>query len=168
VVTTEPESRSVVIDAELLRGMTGDAMIFTLTRPLALIAYTALTAAFVVNAIVVGMLPPGAEEQRSDLVLTLLAIAALIVGSIMFTRASTRRAISTAMPPGTAVSVRVGEESIVLASKRGVSDMRYSTFRAARVGRHAVLLLLRGASVVTAVPRGLLGDEDIARLKSKI
>lgn len=167
-MTADSDSRFVVVDAELLRGMTWDATIFTLTRPLAVVAYTALIAAFIVNAIVLGMLSPAAEEQRTSLMFTLVAIAALIIASFLFTRASTRRAITAAMPSGTSVRATVGEESIVVASQRGVSDMRYSTFRTVRVGRHAVLLLLRGASVVTAVPRRLLSDADITRLKSKI
>ncbi|MGO2745794.1 YcxB family protein [Microbacterium sp.] len=167
-MTAESESRSVVIDAELLRGMTRDALIFTLTRPLAIIAYTALVAAFIVNAIVLGMIAPAAEEQRANLSLTLVAIAVLVIASIIFTRASTRRAISTAMPSGSAVRAEVRDESIMLVSQRGVSDMKYSTFRAARVGRHAVILQLRGASVITAVPRRLLSDADVALVKSKI
>lgn len=148
--------------------MTRDAMIFTLTRPLAIIAYTALVAAFIVNAAVLAMISPADQEQRTSLTLTLVAIAALIVASIIFTRASTRRAISIAMPSGTAVRAEVRETSIVVASKRGVSDMPFTTFRTVRVGRHAVLLLLSGTSVVTAVPRTLLSDVDIAQLKSKI
>lgn len=148
--------------------MTRDATIFTLTRPLAIIAYTALVAAFIVNAAVLAMISPADEEQRTSLTLTLVAIAALVVASIIFTRASTRRAISTVMPSGTVVRAEVREKSIVVASKRGVSDMPFATFRTVRVGRHAVLLLLSGASVVTAVPRTLLSDADLTQLKSKI
>ncbi|WP_417508257.1 YcxB family protein [Microbacterium sp.] len=167
-MTADSTSHSVVIDAELLRGMTRDATIFTLTRPLAIIAYTALIAAFIVNAALLGMISPADEEQRTSVTLTLVAIAALIVASIIFTRASNRRAISTAMPSGSSVRAEVHEESIVVASKRGVSDMPFTTFRTMRVGRHAVLLLLRGDSVVTAVPRVLLSDAGVAQLKSKI
>lgn len=158
----------MVIDAELLRGVTRDATLFTLTRPLAIVAYPALIAAFIVNAAVLGMISPADDERRTSVALTLVAIAALIVASIIFTRASSRRAISTAMPSGTSVRAEVREKSIVVASTRGVSDMPFTTFRTVRVGRHAVLLLLRGTSVVTAVPRVLLSDADVAQLKSKI
>lgn len=167
-MTADSSSRSVVVDAELLRNMSRDALIYTLTRPLAIIAYTALVAAFVVNAIVLGMVSQVNEDRSRTLGFTLLAIAALIVASIMFTRASVRRAISTAMPSGGSVRVDVGDEAVRLASKRGVSDMAYSTFRSVRVGKHAAILQLRGASVVTAIPRVLLSDADIALLKSKI
>lgn len=168
MVTAESGSRSVVVDAELLRGVTRDATLFTLTRPLAIVAYTALVAAFIVNAAVLGMIAPDDDERRTSAALTLVAIAALIVASLVFTRASNRRAISTAMPSGTTVRAEVREKSIVVASKRGISDMPFTTFRTVRVGRHAVLLLLRGTSVVTAVPRILLSDAEIAQVKSKI
>lgn len=148
--------------------MTWDATIYTLTRPLAVIAYTALIAAFVVNAVVLGMIGGADEEQSATLTWTLVAIAALIVASIVFTRASARRAITTAMPSGSSVRAEVGEQAIELFSKRGVSRMPYATFRGVRVGRHAVILLLRGASIVTTVPRAALSDADITQLKSKI
>lgn len=166
-MTADAEARSVIVDAEMIRGMTWDATIYTLTRPLAVIAYAALVAAFIINAIVLGMVG-GAEDAQNTKILTLAAIAALVVASIIFTRASVRRAITGAMPSGSAVRAEVGDESITLVAKRGVSDMRYSTFRAVRVGRHAVILLLRGASVVTTIPRGALSDADIALLRSKI
>lgn len=158
----------MIVDPELLRGMTGDATIYSLTRPLALIAYTALLAAFVLNAIVLSMVSGVDEEQTTTLTWTLVAIAAFAVASIVFTRAQVRRAITTAMPSGSSVGVSLGDETIKLFAKNGVSDMAYATFRAVRVGRHAAILQLRGASVVTAVPRALLSDADIALLKQKI
>lgn len=148
--------------------MTWDATIFTLTRPLGLIAYLALLAAFIVNVFVLTMVDPADQERRTNLTLTLVAIAALVIASIVFTRASTRRALTAAMPSGSSVSAQVGEEAITLASKRGVSKMPYSTFRTMRAGRHAVILQLRGEPVVTAVPRSLLTDADVTQLKSKI
>ncbi|MGO2050875.1 MAG: YcxB family protein [Microbacterium sp.] len=167
-MTRESSSRSVVVDAELLRGMSWDALIYTLTRPLAIIAYTALVAAFIMNAIVLGIVSGIDDERSSTLTLTLLGIAALIAASIIFTRVSVKRAISTAMPTGAAVRVEVGPSSVKLMSKRGVSDMAYSTFRSVRVGKNAAILQLRGTSVVTTIPRALLSDADIAALKAKI
>lgn len=148
--------------------MTADATIYSLTRPLALIAYTALLAAFVLNAIVLSIVGGVDEEQTTTLTWTLVAIAAFAIASIAFTRAQVRRAITSAMPSGSSVAVSVGDETIKLFAKNGVSDMAYSTFRAVRVGRRAAILQLRGASIVTAVPRALLSDADIALLKSKI
>ncbi|MGM7672015.1 YcxB family protein [Microbacterium sp. A93] len=148
--------------------MTWDATIYTLTRPLAIIAYAALIAAFVVNAIVLSIIGGVDDEQTANLSWTLFAIAALIVASIIFTKASVKRAITTSMPAGTKAAVQLGDETIKMISKRGVSDMAYSTFRAIRVGKHAVILQLRGQSVITAVPRALLSDADVTQLKSRI
>lgn len=156
------------VDPELLRGMTLDATIYSLTRPLALIAYTALLAAFVLNAIVLSVVGGVDKEQTTTLTWTLVAIAAFAVASIVFTRAQVRRAIMTAMPSGSTVGVSLGDKTIKLFAKNGVSDMAYSNFRAVRVGRHAAILQLRGASIVTAIPRALLSDADITQLKAKI
>lgn len=148
--------------------MTWDATIYIVTRPLAVIAYTALIAAFIINAIVLSMIGGADEDQTTNLSWTLVAIAALVIASIIFTRASTRRAITSAMPSGSRARVELGDESIRMFAENGVSDMAYSTFRAIRVGRHAAILQLRGASVVTAIPRTLLSDADVALLKSRI
>lgn len=167
-MTSESAPRSVLVDLELLRNLTWDATIYTLTRPLAIIAYVALIAAFIVNAIVLAMIGGVDEEQTTKLTWTLVAIAALIAASVIFTRASVKRAVSTALPTGTRVGVQLDEDTIRVMSKRGVSEMPFSTFRSVRIGTHAVLLQLRGQSVVTAVPRSLLSDADIALLKSRI
>ena len=167
-MTADSAARTATVDAEMIRGMTWDAVIYTLTRPLAVIAYTALIAAFVVNAIVLGVLGGADQEQTTTLTWTMVAIAALIVASIIFTRASTRRAISTTMPSGSVVRVELGDASIKMVSKSGVSDVAYSTFRSVHVGRYAALLRLRGTSVVTVVPRILLSDDDVVRLKSRV
>jgi hypothetical protein len=108
------------------------------------------------------------QDLTTTAVWTMVAIAALIVASIVFTRASSRRAISTATPSGSVVRVELGDEKITMVSKSGVSDVAYSTFRSVHVGRHAALLRLRGSSVVTVMPRALLNDADVALLKSKI
>lgn len=145
-----------------------DATLYTVTRPLAVVAYTALLAAFIVNIIVLTIVGGADDERTSTLAWTPVAIAALIVASIMFTRASVRRAITTAMPLKSQVRVELSDEGIQLMSKRGLSRMPYSTFKAMRVGRHTVLLQLRGESALTAIPRALLNDADVALVRSKI
>ena len=167
-MTSDDTPQSILVDSELHRGMVADATLYAVTRPLAVIAYAALLAALIVNIIVLSIIGDTGSDRASTLAWTPVAIAALIVASIMFTRASVRRAITTAMPAGSQVRVQLGEEGLRLVAKRGVSDISYSTFAAMRVGRHAALLRLRGGSVVTAIPRVLLSDADITLLRSKI
>lgn len=162
------ESRSIPIDAELQRGMAFDATVYVVTRPLAIIAYLALLGAFVFNAFALPVILRNDPERGSTATFTLIALAALIVASVVFTRASTRRAITTAMPAGSTVRVRVGEEKLEMVAKRGVSEVSYDTFNGFKVGRHAALLRVRGSNVVTAFPRALLSEADIARLRAKI
>lgn len=160
--------RSIVVDQELIRGMSWDALIYTLTRPLSVIAYAALLAAFIVDAIVLSRVAGIDDDRAATLTWTLIAIAALAVASIVYTRASVRRVISTAMPSGSKVSAEVHDAGIRLIAAHGVSNMPYSTFRSLRVGRHAAILRLQTRSVITAVPRVLLADDDIAALRARI
>ncbi|MFP3344704.1 YcxB family protein, partial [Halomonas sp. SIMBA_159] len=77
-------------------------------------------------------------------------------------------AVRTASPPGTAVWLRLDDEALRVGAGGRSSDIPYSTFQSVRAGRHAVLVKLRGASAITAVPRALLTDDDIALLRSRI
>ncbi len=165
-MSTEP--RTVLVDAELQRGMTFDATVYVVTRPLAIVAYTALVAALVVNAAILPTLLVVDEDRARTGIFTLIALAALIVGSILFTRASARRAITTSMPLGSKVRVSVGAEKIEIVAKQGVSDVSYDAFSGFKLGRHAALLRVRGTTVVTAFPRALLDEQDIAQLRSAI
>ena len=167
-MTDETAPRTAVVDAEMLRGMTWDATIYTLTRPLALIAYTALVGALAINVVVLSLIGGADADRSSQTTWTAVAIAALIVASIVFTRASVRRALTTTMPSGSRVSAQVTDEKIRLFTKRGTSSMPYSTFRSARAGGHALILQLRGQSIITAIPRVLLTDDEIAAIKSRI
>ncbi|MGL3149773.1 YcxB family protein [Microbacterium sp. A82] len=167
-MTSDAAPRTVLVDQELLRNLTRDATLYTLTRPLAVIAYASLIAALIVNVIVLVLIGDAEHERSATLSWTPFAIAALIAASIIFTRSSVQRAIGSAMPAGTKIGIQLDDKMIRMMSKRGVSEMSYETFRSVRVGKHAVILQLRGQSVVTAIPRALLDDADIAQLKSQI
>jgi hypothetical protein len=168
VVSSEPTGRVIQIDAELQRGMVFDTTVYIATRPIALIAYTALSAALVINIIVLSITASAGQEISATSMCTVPAIAALIIATLLFSRASTRRAITTAMPSGSSVRVTVGDAKIQIIAKQGVSEIPYATFNGFKVGRHAALLRVRGTSVVTAIPRALLTDDDIALLRAKI
>ncbi|MGW8484318.1 YcxB family protein [Microbacterium sp. NPDC055903] len=168
-MTNASEPRAIRVDADLLRGMTADATLYVLTRPLALTAYTALIAAAVVIAFTLPSLTVIDPQRATTLQWTLVLLLALLIASVVFTRSSVRRAITTAMPADSSVRVEVGEESLVIVTGKRLSDVRFDTFRSIRVGRHAALLRLRtSSSVITAIPRAALDDEEIARLRSAI
>ena len=44
----------------------------------------------------------------------------------------------------------------------------YETFQGMRVGSDAVILRVQGSSAVTAVPRAVFTDDDVARLRDRI
>ena len=86
----------------------------------------------------------------------------------MLSTSSARRAVRAAIPVESVVWVSLEEDRLQLGSDRRRSDIPYRTFQQVRVGRDAVLLKIRDASVATAIPRVLLSDEDIAFLRARV
>ena len=167
-MTSHDDSARVPIDAELQRHLRFDTLLFTLTRPVALIGYLALIAAAIFLA---SALPTISAQGRSNATLLqwlLFAIIALLVASIWFTRASIRRAIETAMPRGSFVRAEVQPHSLIIASKRGVSRARYAEVRSVHARRYSVLIRMHQASAVLTVPRAALSDDDLATLRQRI
>lgn len=160
--------RSVTIDESLLRRMARDAAIYSLTRPFAIVMWVALAGALTLSILNQNApLAPGQAEPfgagwMPPLILALAAYA------VVMSVASARRAVRTAMPVETVVWVSLDDEVLKMGSGRRRSDIAYSTFQHMRVGRDAVLLKLRDASVATAIPRALLTDDDIAALRARI
>lgn len=167
-MNSDPDYRSLRVDRELVQAMVRDTTIYSLTRPLGIVACVALIGAAVFTVIAALVTAPINEDQSSRLWFTGLGLIALFIVYVVFTRASARRALIAAMPEGSMVRVRVGEKALHVVAAQGVSNIPYETFNSIRVGRSAVLLKLRGTPVVTAVPRGLIDDADIALLRSKI
>ena len=64
--------------------------------------------------------------------------------------------------------VELGERALLIGADKRRSEIPYDEFQSIRAGRDAVLLKVRGASVVTAVPRPLFTDEDLAKLRARI
>lgn len=152
------------VDEKLLRGMARDAAIYALTRPAAIVMWVALVAAFVVS--ILNLTATGGAQGLSGLLP--VASIALMVYAVVMTVAGARRAVRAANPPGSAVWIRLGDSSLHVGTGSRSSDIAYTTFQSVRAGRHAVLLRLRGASAVTAIPRALLSDDDIGTLRSRI
>lgn len=154
---------SLTVDESLLRRMARDAAVYSLTRPWALVMWAVLAAAFAVS--LVGAGAPGADDLAAWLPLAVLALGAY---SVWLTVANARRAVRAAMPPGARVWVSVGETALRIGAAKRTSEIPYRTFQSMRVGRDAVLLKVRDASVSTAIPRALLSDDDIASLRASI
>lgn len=156
--------RTLTVDEQLLRGMARDAAIHSLTRPTAIVMWIALAAAFTIS--ILNLSATGGGRGLTG-VLPVAAIA-LMVYAVAMTVRTARRAVRSAMPPGTLVWVRLGETALHIGSGHRSSDIEYGSFRSVRAGRSAVLLTLRGFSALTAVPRTLLSDDDIALLRARI
>ncbi|WP_435743720.1 YcxB family protein [Microbacterium sp. PMB16] len=160
--------RSLTVDQSLLRRMARDAAIYSLTRPVAIVMWVLLAAALVVSILnLTGRVVSEQEENGFAAWMPPLVIA-LAVAAVVMTVSSARHAVRVAMPPESVVWVLLEDEVLQVGSGDRRSTIAYRTFQGIRVGTDAVLLKLRDASVVTAVPRALLSDEDIANLRSKI
>lgn len=155
---------TVTVDERLLRGMARDASIYALTRPGAIVMWIALAAALVLS--ILNLSAAGGTPGISGLLP--VASIALMIYAVVMTVVGARRSVRAAMPPGTLVWVRLGEAALHIGSGVRSSDIEYSTFQSVRAGRDAVVLKLRGAAAITAVPRALLSDDDITRLRARI
>ncbi|MCS3441808.1 YcxB family protein [Microbacterium phyllosphaerae] len=155
---------SLTVDERLLRGMARDAAVYALTRPTAIIMWVALTAALALS--ILNQSAAGGSPGLSGLLP--VASIALMVYAVVMTIVGARRAVRSATPPGTVVWVRLGETALHIGAGTRSSDIDYRTFQSMRAGRDAVLLKLRGASAITAIPRSLLTDADIAQLRARI
>ncbi|MFK3679901.1 YcxB family protein [Microbacterium sp. NPDC090218] len=160
--------RSLTVDEGLLRRMARDAAIYSLTRPLALAMWVALAGALALS--ILNLSAPVAAGGRAPFGsgwMPLLIIG-LGVYAVVMSVSTARRAVRTAMPVDSVVWAELEDGALKMGSGRRRSDIAYSTFQSMRVGRDAVLLKVRGASVATAIPRALLSDDDIATLRSRI
>lgn len=161
-------TRSVTVDESLLRRIARDAAIYSLTRPVAIVMWVALAAALVVSILNLSANPASGQEEDVFAAWMPPLIIALAIFAIFMSVSTARRAVLVAMPPESVVWVSLEDEMLQVGSGDRRSAIAYGTFQGLRVGRDAVLLKVRDASVATAIPRALLSDEDIADLRSRI
>ena len=152
--------RSLTVDESLLRRMARDAAIYSLTRPSALVMWFALAGALVLS--ILNLSAPFAAGWMP------VIIAGLAGFAVFMSISGARTAVRIAMPVEQVVWVALEDDRLQMGSGRRRSDIDYRTFQKMHVGKDAVLLKLRDASVATAIPRALLTDDDIATLRSKI
>ncbi|WP_460799287.1 YcxB family protein [Microbacterium sp. GXF0217] len=160
--------RYVQVDRDLLTRMSRDATIFLLTRPLSIFVWVLLGVGLVWSLIPFITALTAAPSQAGRLVVMPALFAGLMVLYVLFTAASVRRSLTSAMPEGTSVSVRVGANELRVESARGTSRIPFTGFRRMKAGRDAVMLQLRSSSAMTALPRAVVSDADIEHLREKI
>lgn len=156
---------TVTIDERLLRRMARDAAVYGLTRPWAIVMWIALAAGLVLSFLTLG---GGAADDSGSAGWLPLATVGLGAVAVFATVSGARRAVRTATPPGTVVWARLEPDTIQIGADRRVSDIRYREFEGIRVGRDAVILRIRNSSAITIVPRVLLTDDDITRLRLSV
>ncbi|MFB4352994.1 YcxB family protein [Microbacterium sp. LS_15] len=157
---------TVTVSESLVRRMARDAAVYGLTRPWAIIMWVALAASLALSILTLTA-GVGAGDSGSAGWLPLASVALMAV-AIGTTVSGARRAVRTAMPPGTIVWARLNDEDLQIGADRRVSVIPYETFQGMRVGSDAVILRVQGSSAVTAVPRAVFTDDDVARLRDRI
>ena len=160
--------RSLTVDESLLRRMARDAAIYSLTRPSALVMWFALAGALVLSILNLSVPVAPGEEAPFAAGWMPVIIAGLAGFAVFMSISGARTAVRIAMPVEQVVWVALEDDRLQVGSGRRRSDIDYRTFQKMHVGKDAVLLKLRDASVATAIPRALLTDDDIATLRSKI
>ena len=155
---------SVTIDEGTLRRMANDAAVYSLLRPWAIVMWAVLAATLVLSVFSIR------DDGRSEGLVSFLPFASvgLMLFAVFVTVSGARRAVRAASPPGTVVWARVGDETLSIGSGRRTSEIPFREFEGVRVGRGAIILKIRDAAAITAVPREALSDEDIATLRTRI
>ncbi|MBO0979339.1 YcxB family protein [Microbacterium sp. SD291] len=148
--------------------MARDAAIYSLTRPWAIVMWVALAGALVLSILNLNALTAAGVDDAGTAAWMPLISVALMAYAVVLTVSGARRAVRAVMPPETVVWVAVGDEVLQVGAGRRTSEIRYDTFQSIRAGRDAVILKLRGTSAATAIPRALLTDDEIARLRTAI
>ncbi|MFJ4224592.1 YcxB family protein [Microbacterium sp. NPDC089695] len=156
---------TVTIDESLLRRMARDAAVYGLTRPGAIVMWIALAAGLVLSFITLGS---GTADDSGSAGWLPLATIGLAAVAVFATVSGARRAVRAATPPGTVVWARLEPDTLQIGADRRVSQIRYREFQGIRVGRDAVILRIRDSSAITVVPRVLLTDDDIERLRLSV
>ncbi|WP_260857405.1 YcxB family protein [Microbacterium sp. 1.5R] len=157
---------SVTVSEALVRRMARDAAVYGLTRPWAIVMWVALAASLVLSILnlTVGS---GAAVSGTAAWLPFFSVALMAV-AVGMTVSGARRAVRQALPPGTVTWARLNDETLQIGADRRVSVIPYDTFQGMRVGSDAVILRVQGSSAVTAVPRILFTDHEVALLRDRI
>jgi hypothetical protein len=163
-----PAPRTVIVDETQLRGMGRDAAFVSLTRPTAIVMWLALLGALILSILNLSARAASGPEAVGTAAWLPAAIIGIVIFAVVMTHATTRRALRAAMPAGTTVAVSVQSDALHIRSGDRRSRIDYRAFQSLRAGRDAVVLKLRDEAVLTALPRALFSDDDLAMLRERI
>ena len=105
------------------------------------------------------------EPTFAGLDLVGIGIALLLLALIISTIRTARKSLEKALPIGSVVTLRMKASQIEFASVLGESVLQYSSIGRMQVLPSVVLLTLKGGNVLTAVPRELLDEATLDRLR---
>lgn len=117
------------------------------------------------------MLAAGLYLLTDDLALVLgLAIGAvgLVSGLNLVLYLVLRRQMRASVPVGASITVRLDLPSLQISTPIASSTMQISAFDRVRVHRDVVVLRMRGTGLSSVLPRQVLSDHDLSRIRSTI
>ncbi|WP_430648124.1 hypothetical protein [Agromyces sp. GXS1127] len=160
-------SRSLVVDDRLTQSVTREALAFTLLRPAAIVMWVACGIALLVC--VAGIALIAALSSRVSMLIVALGVVLVVLPAawVVALRISIGRSVRAAYPVGSIASAEVRDHALHTESALGSSDLAYAAIRVLHVGRAVVLLRVGSNSAVGILPRDVLTDDDLARLRSR-
>lgn len=159
---TDVDGRVVTMSDELLGRMTRDV-----TR-LVLGSRTVLLAATLLVVLLAGLVALVADGDATVVLPLLVTVPAAVAVVVLGTRRSVRRALRTALPPGTSVHARAAEDGLHQSNAFGASHSSWAAFCALEVRGSAAVLRLRGTSAFAVLPSELFSEEDLERIRDGI
>lgn len=155
------QTRTVTVDAGLPARLAGAHLRRQLRRGW----WIALAVTAGILTLLVGAL--AALTGDAALLPWVALLIVLVVAIPALSYAIVRRAMRRGFPPGSEISAEVGDDTLLVASALGSSEIRYAAFRRVDVTATALILQLR-ASGTALLPRSLFDDTDLDRLQQRV
>ncbi|CAL4860959.1 hypothetical protein [Microbacterium sp. MM2322] len=159
-MSTPEGGRSLVVDEQLASRLARGFLRWQLTQP-SWIVLMSLTAVIVALSVVLTL--TGSEGAAWVGV----ALVVILSGAVIASWVAVRSSILRAYPIGSVATATLTDDALHATSALGTSEIRFTAFR--RVDAAGDALLLKVGSrlgPVAVMPRALLSEPDIARLRA--
>lgn len=161
-MTTSEEAGSLLVDESLAPRVMRGFLRWQLRQP-SMIVLLSLTGGFIALSVVIAVTANPAVAWAG------LALPVLLGASIVVSWRTTRSAVRRAYPVGFVAAACLTDDALHVTSALGTSEILMSAFRRVDTAGDALVVNLGSSAGGTAImPRALLSEEDIARLRAAV
>jgi len=152
--------RTVMMTSELQAAVVRDMMRYTFTRWFWIVLAIAVPILVVVSGILASH-----GNLRAILITVVLIVAP--IGMVLSIARSVKRGVVLAYPVGAQATARVDATTVSVTASGTTTEMSFDSITRVRDASSSILLDL-GKNSVRAVPRPLVNEDDIARIRAGV